>query len=517
MAEKKILWADDEIDLLKPHILFLEKKGYHVTTVNSGNEAVELVEEEFFDIVFLDENMPGISGLEALQAIKTIDPTLPTIMITKSEEEQIMEEAIGSKISDYLIKPVNPNQILLAIKKNLDEKRLVDEQASTGYQRQFREISMQLMNRLDTEDWVELYKKLTYWGLELDGTQDEALEEIFKTQKEEANTQFSRFISDNYIDWLQGHEDAPVMSHNLIKEHVQEDLKNTDGSLFLIVIDNLRWDQWKVLQPTLNEYFRVEKEDMFFSILPTATQYARNALFSGLMPSEIQKLYPQYWVGENDEGGKNNFEKELLEKHLQRLGLSVPFSYNKVLNLNFGKKLVERFNELMKNKLNVVVYNFVDMLSHARTEMDMIKELAGDSAAYRSLTQSWFEHSPLLDLMKKIAASGSQMIVTTDHGTIQVDHPVKVVGDRATNTNLRYKTGRNLKYNASEVFEITKPEEAYLPKENISSSYIFALRNDFFVYPNNLNHFVKYYDGTFQHGGVSMEEVLIPIVKLRPK
>ena len=517
MAEKKILWADDEIDLLKPHIIFLEKKGYSVTAVPSGNDAIELVENEFFDIVFLDENMPGVSGLEALQSIKTIDPTLPTIMITKSEEEHIMEEAIGSKINDYLIKPVNPNQILLAVKKNLDEKRLVGEQASSAYQRQFREISMQLMGKMDTEDWMELYKKLVYWNVELDGTPDEALEEIFKTQSSEANAQFSKFIKQNYEDWLHGDDDAPTMSHTLFKQKISQEISDTTGSLFLIVIDNLRYDQWKAIQPVLNEYFRVEKEEMFLSILPTATQYARNALFAGLLPSEIRKKYPNLWVGENDEGGKNMHEKELLETNLKRLGHSIPFSYNKVLNLNYGKKLAERFHEFKNNKLNVIVYNFVDMLSHARTEMDMIKELADDAAAYRSLTLSWFEHSPLLELIKKIQESGSKMIITTDHGTIQVENPVKVVGDRATNSNLRYKTGRNLNYDEKDVYAVHNPEDIFLPKENISSSFIFTQDKDFFVYPNNQNQFVKHFRGTFQHGGISMEEMLIPFVTLLPR
>ena len=517
MTGKKILWADDEIDLLKPHIIFLEKKGYSVTAVPSGNDAVELVENEHFDIVFLDENMPGISGLEALQSIKTIDPTLPTIMITKSEEEHIMEEAIGSKINDYLIKPVNPNQILLAIKKNLDEKRLVGEHSSSAYQREFREISMKLMGRMDMQDWMELYKKLVYWNMELDGTPDEALEEILKTQSSEANAQFGKFIKENYEDWLHGDEDAPVMSHTLFKDKISHELKESPDGLFLVVIDNLRFDQWKAIQPLLNEYFRVENEEMFMSILPTATQYARNALFAGLLPSEIQKKYPNLWVGENQEGGKNMHEKELLQTNLKRLGHTIPISYNKVLNLNFGKKLVERFHELKKNKLNVIVYNFVDMLSHARTEMDMIKELADNSAAYRSLTLSWFEHSPLFELIKKIQESGSKMVITTDHGTIQVENPVKVVGDRATNTNLRYKTGRNLNFDQREVYAVASPSDIYLPKENISSSFIFTQSTDFFVYPNNQNHFTKHYKGTFQHGGISMEEMLIPYVSLVPR
>lgn len=518
MANVRILWADDEIELLKPHVLFLEQKGYEVSTVNSGNDAVDMVKEHFFDIVFLDENMPGLSGLEALQKIKALDPGLPVVMITKSEEESIMEEAIGSKISDYLIKPVNPNQILLSLKKNLDDKRLIGEKASSGYQQEFREITMKLMDRLDTDDWKELYRKLTYWNLELERTQDSGLAEVLKTQFGEANAQFTKFIKQNYTSWVQGDDEAPVMSHTVFQEKVLPVLKSgNDRPVFLVVIDNLRFDQWKVLQPILGSHFRTESEDLFFSILPTATQYARNALFAGLMPLDMEKMYPRLWKNEDDEGGKNLHEAEFLEGQLKRLGLNVKWSYNKITTLSSGKKLAETFHTLLDNKLNVIVYNFVDMLSHARTEMEVIKELADDEAAYRSLTKSWFEHSPLIDILKQVAAAGADLMITTDHGTIRVDEPTRVVGDRNTNTNLRYKAGKNLDYNFKEVFEIRKPEEAMLPKMNVSTAYIFATDTRFFVYPNNYNHFVNYYRNTFQHGGVSIEEMLIPFAVLKPR
>ena len=517
MAEAQILWADDEIDLLKPHVLFLQQKGYQVTTVNNGAEAVELVEARFFDIVFLDENMPGLSGLETLQKIKERDGSLPVIMITKSEEEHIMEEAIGSKISDYLIKPVNPNQILLAIKKNLDKSRLVSEKTTSGYQRQFREIGMQLMDRMDFAAWAELYRKLVYWDLELEDSTDQGMAEVFRMQHNDANNQFSRFIGDNYIDWLKGRQAAPVMSHTLIRDKVKPVIEGSDKPVFLFVIDNLRYDQWKTIQPTLNEFLRIEEESIVYSILPTATHYARNALFAGLMPSQIEKLHPQYWKNEGDEGGMNQYEDKLLEAHLKRLGLDIRWSYNKITNLNAGRRLLDSMHTLRDNKLNVVVYNFVDMLSHARTEMEVIKELADDEAAYRSLTQSWFDHSSLVDMIRKAVEMDARILITTDHGTVRVDEPVKIVGDRNTNTNLRYKAGRNLDYNAKDVFEINDPSDAFLPRMNVSTKYVFATGRDFFVYPNNYNHFVNYYKSTFQHGGVSMEEVLIPFISLVKK
>ena len=511
----KILWADDEIELLKPHILFLEAKGYTVDAVNNGSEAVEKSESTTYDIIFLDENMPGISGLEALARIKEAKPYVPVVMITKSEEEHIMEEAIGSKIADYLIKPVNPNQILLSIKKNLDQGKLVSQKTNSNYQQEFRQLGNQLNSRMDADEWRELYAKLIFWELELEKIEDAGMREILEMQKKEANDLFARFIENNYLDWLNGTEEAPQMLHTLIKDKIAPTIGNE--KLFVLVIDNLRFDQWKVLQPIFTKYFNQESEEMIFSILPTATHYARNAFFAGLMPSEIEKKFPNLWLNEEDEGGKNMHEKELLEANLKRLGKNVKWSYNKITNLDAGRKLLDNMNQLKENDVNFIVYNFVDMLSHARTEMEVIRELADDEAAYRSLTLSWFEHSALSEIVKKIAEFGAKLIITTDHGTVKVTNPVKIVGERNTNTNLRYKVGRGLSYNKKEVFQIAHPEEAFLPKNKLSSEFVFAREADFFVYPNNYNHFVNYYAQTFQHGGISLEEMLIPFVVLKAK
>ena len=512
----KILWADDEIDLLKPHVMFLQEKGYDVKTVNNGSDAADLVEEENFDIIFLDENMPGMSGLEALSIIKSAKPHIPVVMITKSEEETIMEEAIGSKISDYLIKPVNPNQILLSIKKNLENRKLINEKTTSSYQAAFRNIGMALSDRLDIAEWVDIYRKLVYWELELESSSDGVMEEVLTMQKTEANKYFSKYVSSNYMDWLHGKgDDVPVMSHNVFKEKIAGDIG--EDPLFLIVIDNLRYDQWKIIERVINQRFHTESEEIYFSILPTATQYARNSFFAGLMPGEIQKLYPALWKNDDEEGGKNMHEEELLGHQLKRLGKDVKFSYNKITKLEAGRKLADNLSNLMTNSLNVIVYNFVDMLSHARTDMEVIRELADDDAAYRSLTLSWFEHSPLKDIMDQIAEKGANAIITTDHGTIRVDDPVKVIGDRNTSTNLRYKAGRNLNYKSNEVFAVTKPDDAFLPKSNMSTSYIFASDRQYLVYPNNYNYYVNYYRDTFQHGGISMEEMLIPVVKLKAK
>lgn len=516
MANIKILWVDDEIDLLKPHIMFLESRNYEVQTCKSGTEAIEEIENENFDIIFLDENMPGLTGLETLAEIKEKRETVPIVMITKSEEEYIMEEAIGSKIADYLIKPVNPNQILLSIKKNLDHSRLVSEKTTSNYQQEFRKIAMEMSQVNSYEEWAELYQKLVYWEIQLEEIEDSSMFEILESQKQEANNQFFKFISKNYQSWFEKNAEPPVMSHTLFKNKVLPELEK-DKPTLMVVVDNLRYDQWKALEPIINPYYKKEHESAYYSILPTATQYARNSIFSGLMPSDMEKLFPQYWKNDVDDGGKNIYEAEFLAEQLKRLGSDLKFEYHKITSLKGGKKLVDNFKTQKTNDLTVVVYNFVDMLSHSKTEMEVIKELASNDKSYRSLTQSWFKNSPLLEIIQKAQQSGFKLIITTDHGTINVKNPSKVIGDKNTSLNLRYKTGKSLTYENKEVLAIEDPKSVHLPTINMSSSYIFAKEDLFFAYPNNYNHYVSYYRNTYQHGGISLEEVVIPFVVLNPK
>jgi len=512
-----ILWADDEIDLLRPHILLLEEKGYSVDTATNGEDAIELVNNQEYDLIFLDENMPGLSGLQVLTRIKTIRPNIPVVMITKSEEEDIMDEAIGSKIADYLIKPVNPKQIILTIKKFTDSKRLVSEKTTTAYQIEFGRLGMQINESMSWEEWIEVYRRLVYWEMELDASDESTMDEVFRMQKSDANQNFARFIRRHYADWFgKPVGERPLMSPDLFKHRLVPLLSQGDPVVFL-VIDNLRYDQWKLLEPMILPYFQVDNEEIYYSILPTATQFARNALFAGLMPLEISKLFPDIWVEDNEEGGKNMHEPELIKTQLSRLGLDTRINYDKINNNKAGKKWVENPQMLLDFPLSVLVFNFVDMLSHARTEMQMMRELADDEAAYRNLTRTWFQHSSLLELLRELSVRNVKVVLTTDHGTIRVQDAIKVIGDRQTTTNLRYKQGKNLNYNPREVIEFNRPDDIHLPKPNVSTRYIFATGYDFFAYPNNYNHYVKYYRNTFQHGGVSLEEMLIPFVVLRPK
>lgn len=518
MSEKnhdRILWVDDEIDLLKPHILFLKAKGYDVSTAANGADAIEMLASDTFDMILLDENMPGLSGLETLARINISHPDIPVIMITKSEEENLMNQAIGNQIADYLIKPVNPNQILLSLKKNLHSSELVARQTSSSYQQEFTNLS-QLINFADsTEEWMEVYRHLVRWELKLADTES-PMDEMLLMQKRDANSNFCKFVKRNYEDWINpDNPQRPLMSHEVFRRCVFPMLDNGEKVCFFL-IDNFRLDQWRVILPLLSDIFNID-EQLYTTILPTSTQYARNAIFAGLMPLQISELYPHLWVDEDEDEGLNIHEKELIQTQLDRFRRKEKFSYNKINDSTGTEKLLRTFNQIKDIPLNVIVLNFIDMLSHARTESKMIRELANSDAAYRSLTESWFKHSSAVELFRRLAENGYKIIVTTDHGTIRVDNPIKVVGDKNTNTNLRYKVGKNLKYNSRQVYEMLRPKQFGLPTPNVSSAYIYALNEDFFSYPNNYNYYVQYYSGTFQHGGISLQEMLVPLVTLTPK
>ncbi|HEY0068249.1 MAG TPA: response regulator [Flavisolibacter sp.] len=518
MALAKILWVDDEIESLQSQKIFLENKGYDVHTLTNGFDAIDYIKENFVDVVLIDESMPGITGLETLAKIKEYNSGIPVVLITKNETENLMDDAIGSQISDYLIKPVNPNQVWLSLKKIIDNRRLVAEKTTTAYQQQFRNLFMALNSNPDHNEWMGIYKELVHWELSLQRSDSPEMQEVFQTQKSEANTEFFKFISRNYASWLKDKaKDRPVMSHTLIREKV---LPNVDKGVptFFILIDNLRFDQWRTIQPIFAESFRVVEEDSFYSILPTATHYARNAIFAGMLPIEIEKRFPQQWRNDDEEGGKNLSEEEFLRAQLKTLGeANMRVSYTKVVNNQAGLELVNNVHNLLNNDLNVIVYNFVDMLSHARTEMEVLKELAGDEVSYRSITASWFEHSPLHQALKRISDKNIKIILATDHGSVRVKTPVKVIGDKQTTTNLRYKHGRNLNYDPREVLAFRDPKEAGLPTPTINSSYIFGGEDVFLCYPNNYNHYVNYYRNTFQHGGVSLEEMIVPVIQMVTK
>jgi len=516
MRKIKILWTDDEVEALKPHIFFLEEKGYEIDTCSNGNDTIDLVRQNRYDLIFLDENMPGLSGIETLKLIKEVRTDIPVVMITISDEEEIMEAAIGSEIADYLIKPVKPKQVLLVIKKILDQRRLVTEKTTTDYRQEFNRISSMISSASTYTDWTELYKKIVFWESELEKSTDPGMNEILKLQLNEANNSFSKFIISNYLEWLNPENtNKPLLSPALFSKKIFP-LVSQHRPLFFILIDNMRYDQWKTISAELSGLYRIIEEDLYFSILPTATQFGRNSIFAGLMPSAISETMPEFWINDDEEEGKNKFEEELFKSQLTRKGLKYKWSYNKISSSLEGKKINEKVRSMLENDINILVFNFVDMLSHARTEIGVIRDLANDEPAYRSLTRSWFMHSSLFDLLKTLASHPVKVIFSTDHGTIRVQNPIKIIGDRKTSSNLRYKMGRNLDYDPKKVFELTNPQKAMLPKSNLSSRYIFALNQDFLVYQNNYNYYAGYYKDTFQHGGISMQEIMIPVACLEP-
>jgi len=512
----RILWADDEIDQLKAHIIFLEKKGFEIVPVSNGEDAVSMIEQEAFDIVFLDEQMPGMDGLATLDRIKDEQPLLPVVMITKSEEESIMEDAIGGKISDYLIKPVNPNQILLTTKRLLERSRLQNEKSAQSYLRQFNQITGQINQQTTWEDWIKIYKQLTKWQIDLEGG-DEALTQILNDQFEEANREFGKFIENEYKTWIQtGINGGPVLSPSIIKQYVKPHLQN-DRKVMFFLVDCMRYDQWLLFEPFLRDHFTIDT-DFYYSILPTATPYSRNAIFAGLYPLQIEQMYPQLWKEGQDETSLNRHEEELLSKQLERMGAKINFKYEKIISAEDGRKVADRIHDYAQSPLSAFVYNFVDTLVHSRSDSDVIKELAPDNSAFRSITEAWFQHSSLLQMFRELADEDVTVIITTDHGSIRSLRDTKVYGDKDTATNLRYKYGRNLKADEpNAVIFVDDPKQYQLPAVGLVNNYIIAKEDYYFVYPTNYHKFQNRYRDTFQHGGATMEEMILPVATLKPK
>ena len=538
----RILWVDDEIDLLQPYIIYLKEKGYEVVTASNGEDAIEAISRQTSDdshqlsaisIVFLDENMPGMSGLETLQEIKRIHPEVPVVMITKSEEEHIMEQAIGGKITDYLTKPVNPSQILLCLKKHIHQQAIVSEQVQQSYRQEWSDITYLIDTATTIEEWQAIERMLSKWELSLQDSefsnQMSTMNSLIEDQRTQANAAFGKWISKNYEGWFGepsaiSHQpsavrsqpsERPIMSQDVMK-HAVFPLLDKGEKVLLCVIDNFRYDQWKTIQPLISEFYTIRTEEQYTSILPTATQYARNAIFAGLLPLQIQEMYPQYWVEEGDEESKNLYEKELVQTLLDRYRRRESFNYWKVNESDFCERVIAQLKGV-KTPLNIVVLNFIDMLSHSRTESKIMKELANDESAYRSLTMSWFKHSPTHELLRRAAELGFTLVLTTDHGTTRVKNAVQIIADKNTNTNIRYKVGKALNCGSKNVMAIEQPKRVGLPCPNVSSSYMFCTGSDFFAYPNQFNYYAQYFRNTFQHGGISLEEMIIPLVTLVPK
>ena len=516
---KKILWVDDEIDLLRAHLRLLEQKGYEVDTATNGEDALELVKEKGYDLVFLDEMMPGMGGLRTLAEMKDVQPSMPVVMVTKSEAETLMEEAIGSKITDYLTKPVNPSQILLACKKILEKKKITGEIVSRDYAKEFQNISATLTTELDAQGWIDLYVKLTDWDIEIDNHPELGLRQTLLDQKREGNTEFGKFVERNYRDWIENQNRAIPLSVDIVERFIIPEL-NERSSVFFFVIDCLRLDQWIMMERMLAEYFSIEK-DFYFSILPTATPYSRNAIFSGLFPIELEKRFPEIWqAGDDDESSRNRNEHMLMDKLLERkkIQLKPESKYVKILDVEFSRQFENNLLSYTHNRLTSVVVNFVDMLAHGRSDSALLKEIAPDEAAYRSLTRSWFRHSSLFSMLMTLSRQKNvKIILTTDHGSVRCLRGSKIIGDREASTNLRYKFGRNLKVDDKQAVFVKNPADYKLPRNSVTTNYVMAKEDYYFVYPTDYHKYLNQYRDSFQHGGISMEEMILPVVRLKAK
>ena len=524
MKSRKILWVDDEIELFRSHIILLTDKGYDIVTSTNGVDALEILKEQEIDLVFLDEMMPGLGGLELLSKIKDIYSSLPVVMITKSEEEAIMNEAIGGKIADYLTKPVNASQILLVCKKIFDTKKLAGEHVAKDYLQNLNQFSQLLFENPSFNDWIDIYLKLVNWDMELDKHPEIGLRQTFLDQKKECNKEFAKFVEKNYVSWInnQNKDKRPLLTVDIVNDYILPAVHEPDSVVFFFVLDCLRLDQWLLMESHLSDLFRIKK-DYYYSILPTATSYSRNALFAGLYPNDIERYYPELWKGnsnDDDEKSMNKFEKDFLQLLLDRkkIKLRNDLKYYKIIDPEVGRNFEANVLSYQNNNLTAVVYNFLDMIAHGRSDSELLKEIAPDEPAYRSLTNSWFMHSSLLGTMRTISKiKNAKIIITTDHGSIRSMRGAKVLGDRETSTNLRFKFGRNLKVDEKHAIFIKDPAEYKLPRRGVTINYIIAKEDFYFVYPTDYHKYLSYYKDTFQHGGISLEEMILPVITMESK
>ncbi len=521
-ARGAILWVDDEVELLQPYLLFLRQHGYMVETTTSGEDAIELVQQRPYDLIFLDEMMMGITGLETLEVLKELAPHIPVVMVTKNEAETLMEEAIGRKIDDYLTKPVNPAQILAACKKFIEARRITGQRLTQAYLQGFHSINRRLQAPLSWYDWLDIYLQLTTWSMELEQHPELQLHETLSAQWRECNAAFGSFIEHTYDRWIQNptEEDVPTLSPFILDRFVLPRL-SPERPVVFILIDCLRLDQWLVLEELLHPFYTIER-NYACSILPTATMYARNAIFAGLFPLQIAQHYPQWWKDTGDEQSQNAYERQLLEAYFQRRRIGIPggISYIKIIDPTFGRKIEQELGRHLRYGLIAIVINAVDMIIHSRSEVPILREIVPNEAAYRALTRSWFQHSTLFSMLRTLAATEPKptVIITTDHGSIRCLRPLKAYGDRETTTNLRYKLGRNVRTDHDRaVVRLRDPRQWQLPTSSAVTSMLIAKEDYYFVYPNDYHHYAQRYRDSFQHGGISLEEMIVPVAILEPR
>lgn len=516
-AKRSVLWADDEIDLFRPHILYLEERGFAVTPVRSGDEALARIDSDRFDVVLLDEMMPGRDGLSTLEEIKDRHPSIPVVMITKSEQEDLIASAIRKEITDYIVKPVNPLQILSALRKILDREKIREGGIAQEYLEEFTRLRARIGGRPDWREWIDIYLRLTRWDIELERHRDVGLRQTHDDQRREANAEFSRYIESTYEKWLRG-EDAPHLSPDVLGQYVLPHLKE-GKKVYFVLIDCMRLDQWLAIEPLLSPYYTIQT-DYYYSILPTATPYARNAIFSGLFPADIAKHHPDYWAEiSSDERSKNRFERQLLDEYLARkkVNLYPAPRYVKIYNTEEAGNVKRQLSSFFSIPLVSLVFNFVDILAHGRSESEILQEIAPDEPAFRSLMKSWFQHSALFDILRGISAQDAVVVITTDHGSVISKRATVVYGNREASTNLRYKYGDNLGCDTKHAVHVKEPGRFRLPADSLTKHYIFAKENYYFVYPTRFHEYERQYKGTFQHGGISLEEMVLPCVTLRTK